>query len=550
MGRTGEGSERDAGVRTVQAAITLLISTSDRCVSALEERTVERWMWTTLTTVAFLVCAGPALRSPDGLEMLRLSAQWLGGDATVADPGFWPKLWPALTLPFVALGHGMDGARLLNLLMWGLVSFPLHMLAGHLGGVSAARRAVLLYLLLPLFWPFCTVIDARALGTLITTGFVAAAVHAARTGRGWRWVWCLAAIAPLARPEGILVPAMAGAAMWFSGRHLGRSVLVGLACFGPHLLLRSTGRGLGSHEALFASFFGTWTQSDVLALFGPASVPTSFRSFALAAVESGVVESQPSGFEVLQLILSMPMGLLASIVILVSGIGFVGLVMALRGLITVLPRRRRWWLLVAVVMPWIGIAGAPMARGQAAPVMNFLFLFPGVIALIAVGLAPTRRERPLLALVLSGLLMVEVYFSPLRPEAPYFIESSEAADLARAMLAQQPAPGSAIATDLSGRDLVLGAGYKVVQLEPVWLEPVPPHVRAVLISSVGAWGEDGGRALSLLEDPRWQVAWVTGDGDIAASQGLGDLALRGDRGWYALLVERAQRAPTERVDAP
>jgi len=67
---------------------------------------------------------------------------------------------------------------------------------------------------------------------------------------------------------------------------------------------------------------------------------------------------------------------------------------------------------------------------------------------------------------------------------------------------------------------------------------VPDRINAVLISSVGAWGEDGGRALSLLEDARWQVAWVTADGDIAASQGQSDPLLRSDKGWYALLVER------------
>jgi hypothetical protein len=548
MGLIGERSWLDGGVQAVQGTAKRLMSNTDRSPAALSDRTTERWVWAAVSTVAFLLLAGPALRSPDGLAMLRLSAQWMGGDATVADAGFWPKLWPALNLPSVALGHGVEGARLINLLMWGLVSFPLHLLAGHLGGVSAARRAVLLYLLLPLFWPFCAVIDARALITLITTGFVAAAVHAVRTTKGWAWVWALAAIAPLARPEGIILPVMAGLAMWFSGRHLHRCALVGLACFVPHLLARGTGRGVSGHEALFSSFFATWTQSDILALFGPSSVPTSFRAFALAAVESGVVESQPSGFDVLNLTMTVPLGLLASVVVLVSGIGFVGLLMAVRGLVMVLPRRRRW-IVAAVFVPWMGVAIAPMARGQADPIMNFLFLFPAVIALIAVGLTPSRRGRLRWPMALAAVLAAEVYLSPLKPEVPYFIESSEAADLARAMLVHQPPPGREIATDFSGRDLVLGAGYEVVQLEPVWLQPVPAHVKAVLISSVGAWGEDGGRALSLLEDPRWQAAWVTADGDIAASEGRTDSTPRGDRGWYALLVERAAPVPVDAAEA-
>ena len=55
--------------------------------------------------------------------------------------------------------------------------------------------------------------------------------------------------------------------------------------------------------------------------------------------------------------------------------------------------------------------------------------------------------------------------------------------------------------------------------------------------------------MSLLEDPRWQAAWVTADGDIAASEGRTDPLLRGDRGWYALLVERPDPVPVEATEA-
>ena len=189
-----------------------------------------------------------------------------------------------------------------------------------------------------------------------------------------------------------------------------------------------------------------------------------------------------------------------------------------------------------------------MARGQAAPVMNYMFLFPGVIALAAVGMVPVWRGRMRWPVLVAVCWAVEAIWSPLRPQAPYFIETSEAADLARAMLKEQPPQGPEIATDLSGRDLVLSAGFEVVQLEPVWLRDVPDRINAVLISSVGAWGEDGGRALSLLEDARWQVAWVTADGDIAASQGQSDPLLRSDKGWYALLVERAAPLPADAED--
>ena len=99
MGFIGERSWLNTAAQVVDQASKRLLSNSDRSFAALSECAAERWSWTALSVIAFLLCAPPALRSPDGLEMLRLSAQWMGADATVADPGFWPKLWPALNLP-------------------------------------------------------------------------------------------------------------------------------------------------------------------------------------------------------------------------------------------------------------------------------------------------------------------------------------------------------------------------------------------------------------------------------------------------------------------
>ena len=498
----------------------------------------ERWLWTSLVTGTLLLLSGPALRSPDGIEMLRLAGHWLGHEQSVTAPHFWPKLWPALNLPTVALGHGLSGARLLNLVLWGLVTYPLHVLASLLGGVSAGRRAVLLYLLLPLVWPFVTVLDARPLGALITTGFVASVVMAAQQNRGWFWMVFLAAAAPLARPEGILLPFMAGFACWCIGKSLIRSLLVSGLCLIPHVVASGTSRGISDHESLYASWYGTWAVSDILVLFGPSSVPTRFREFAIAAMDSQVVSSTPSKEEVLSLFQSMPMGLLVASSILLSGIGFVGIAMLFHGLVRVVPRTRRWWIVGAILMPWIAIAVAPMARGQAGPLANYLFLFPSLLAVLAVGMVPSRSVRLVWPLMFASLLFFEVHNSPLKAPPPYFLESSEAADLAHAMLVRDPPSQGTVAADFSGRNVVLGADLELIELEPIWFGPVPDDVSAVLLSSVGAQGEDGGWAIELLDDPGWRLEWVTGDGDIEASRGVAAKSLRTDRGWYALVVRR------------
>ena len=491
-----------------------------------------------MVTGAFLLLSGPALRSPDGIEMLRLAGLWLGHDEIMTAPHFWPKLWPALNLPAVALGHGVEGARLLNLLLWGLVAYPLHLLASLLGGVAAGRRAVLLYLLLPLVWPFAVVLDARPLGTLITTGFVAAAVMVAKQNRAWGWMIALAAIAPLARPEGVLLPLLAGFACWISGKTLFRSAFMSGVCLIPNLLASGGSRGLSDHEALYASWYGIWAVSDILVLFGPSSVPTRFQEFSIAAMDAQVVSANPSREEIVSLFMSMPMGLVVASSIVLSGIGFVGIAMLMNGLVRVIPRKRRWWIVGACLVPWVAIAVAPMARGQAGPLSNYLFLFPSLLAVLAVGMVPSR-PMPLAWPVLFALLLgLEVHTSPLRAPPPYFLESSEAADLAHAMLVQDPPPGGMVAADFAGRNVVLGADLNLVDLEPIWFGPVPDGVNAVLLSSVGAQGEDGGWALELLDNPEWRLAWVVGDGDIAASNGAASQALRTDLGWYALVVRR------------
>jgi hypothetical protein len=473
------------------------------------------------------------------MEMLRLTSSWLGADVSVGDPAFWPPLWPLLNVPTVYLGIPFEGARLVNLLCWGLLIWPMHMLATCLAGRIAGRMAVVLYMLVPTITTVGTVMDARPLGALITTGFAAAAVHTAKRGCGWRWMLVLAALAPLARPEGVLLPLVAGAVLWLFGRPWWHGLLGGLAALLPTVLLSSAVRGLTGHEQLFAPWYGTWSTWDLLSLFGPASVPTEFRRFALAAVEAGVVQSQPGIDDALSVLATVPGGIVGGLPILAGALGVVGLAAALRGLWLALPARRRWQCLGVTLLPFLAVAGAPMAGGQGSPMANFLFLLPGFVALAAVGLMSAPLSWPRwVPFALAALMIAETHITPLREPPPHFIEGSHAADLAQGMLQRNPPKNGVVAVDFSGRDVVLGAGLRSVALGPPWAGPVPDEAGAVLISSVGGSGEDGGRTLLLLEDPAWRVEWVVGDEDLATAAGLTPERARWDRGWYALLVRR------------
>ena len=95
------------------------------------------------------------------------------------------------------------------------------------------------------------------------------------------------------------------------------------------------------------------------------------------------------------------------------------------------------------------------------------------------------------------------------------MEGSDAAALATVMLRQSGPSNGLVAVDFSGRDVVLEAGLNPQPLGPPWLGTISPNVRAVLVNSVGASGEDGGRTLQLLERKDWRVDWVVADEDIA-----------------------------------
>ena len=496
----------------------------------------ERMVWPAVSIVLFLFLGGPALRSPDGMEMLRLSASWLGSTTDVGDPSFWPPLWSALNVPSVALGYGTAGARLINLVCWGAIAWPLHALASQLLDRSAGRIAVILYVLIPAFLDHAGVLDARPVGALITTWFVAASVAAVTNRKGVASVLVLASLAPLARPEGILLPVMAGVVVWLSGHRWWKSVLMAMGSLLPYGVFRSSFRGLSGHEQLFGPWYGTWSTWDLLSLFGPASVPTEFRRFALAAVESGVVPGDPAIEEFVGVIMAMPAGFVGSAGILVGAVGVTGLLAVLRGAMVPESRVARWTVVGLVGLPLAAVAVAPMAKDQAGALSNYLFVLPGLLALIAVGIASLRHRNAMVLCV--GLVVAEVHLTPLSHEPPYFLEGSEAAALAAQMLVSNPPSTKVVGADFSSRDVVLRAGLNVRPLGPIWAGAIPADVEAVMINSVGAKGEDGGRTLALLESPDWSVQWVVGDGDLAISRGEVPKMPRPERGWYALLQRR------------
>ena len=502
----------------------------------------ERWAWTTVGSILILWLLNPAIKSPDGLEMLRLTQMWLGQPTLVGDPNFWPPLWSALNIPGVASGEPVIAAHLLNQLLWGAVIWPLHLMTCCLADRSAANRCIILYLTLPMLISFGAVLDARPLGTLITTAFVAAIVHQATRGTGLWVMLFLAALAPFARPEGVLFPILAGAAAWLLGQSPIRSLaLAGLALV-PNILFRSNFRGMTGHEQLFGPWYGTWATWDMLSLFGPAAAPTTFREFALQAVDLGVVDGRPELSDFVGALIMVPSGILGAILIVAGAIGIIGMVMAGRGLWRVLPNKKRWWTLGLALFTPVVIGAAPMSKDQAGPLANYLFLMPGIIALVSVGIGLVPKTWPRwVPMGLTVLILAEAHHTPLQSPTPYLLEGSDAAKLATVMLKDSRPRNGLVAVDFSGRDVVLEAGLTPKPLGPPWLGPIEANVNAVLVNSVGASGEDGGRTLELLESTEWRVDWVVADEDIAmahpSAEHIPELR-RWDRGWYALLVRR------------
>ena len=246
---------------------------------------------------------------------------------------------------------------------------------------AAANRCVILYLTLPMLISFGPILDARPLGTLITTSFVAAIVHQATRGSGlWVMVF-LAALAPFARPEGVLFPMLAGCAAWLLGQSRIRSILLAAIALLPNILFRSNFRGMTGHEQLFGPWYGTWATWDMLALFGPAAAPTKFREFALKTVELGVVDGRPGGAIFVGALVMAPAGVVGAILIIAGAIGLID-----RGrtrFVGAAPQAPLVVLAWCCSPRWSSVLPFPeSSRTQPTP-----FLMPGILALV-------RRQLP------------------------------------------------------------------------------------------------------------------------------------------------------------
>lgn len=520
-------------------------------------------------TIALALSAPGAKLSPDGYEMLAVARGWFGLGPNVSDPGYWPPLWALLSAPGAALGQGALSMYLLNLLFVGLTVVPLHALTRNLAGPLAARVAVLIFASLPQVRDHAVVLDARPLGMLVATLCLAWALEAANNHRSWVWPFAAAAIATLVRPEGILLPPLVALGVMIANRNW-KVALVGLfMSLAPLDVLSITTRGVGNYEAFIGPWIQIWPLSDLVALYGPASVATPYRAFVQQAVALGIEQSPRPILELLGLI---PLSIVRTMAGLATALGVLGMLALLWGLLSTMRRSRRACVGTLVgLVPFGVIAIAPMARGQASIAANLLFMVPAACAILAAGLlrpgakiAPggqrrgqgggsiqARRQwrrlrqhrrwiRPAAGLALTFGVIAETNIGPLREPPPYFLETAEAAQLAVAQLRRSPPAGGVVATGLPGRSVVLRAGLQRQTLPPGWLEWDPPDGVPVLVSNVETNGEDGGRARTLIESPDWRVLWVVADGEMSEMSGQKPERERQIRGWFALLepVER------------
>ncbi|MCP4804963.1 MAG: hypothetical protein GY884_06415 [Proteobacteria bacterium] len=470
--------------------------------------------------MVLLAMAPLPARSPDGLEMLALAQSWAGQGPAV-DAAFWPPLWPAMVATLLPLVEAERAAWLLNLVLAGAVAWPLHLGATRLGSVWAGRAAVFFWCLAPVVREHACILDARPLGWLLTGLAVAFAIDAHRGERAWTWAFGAAALAPLARPEGLaLIPLLAVSALVL--RHPWRSVVPFAAgALVPTLVdgfLRSGERGTLS--SLWAAWGDTWSMTDFLALVGIASAPTGYRAFVLEQVEAGV-EAPPLPF-----VLAVPLeGALYIVEALVQCVGWAGIVAAVVGGVAVIATAKGRWqaalVLVLALSPLAALALTPMLQGQATQAANLAFVVAPLLMLAcggAVRLVQRTDRFTLLqaAPVLVAFAMLVETSTKTTAVDGLFVEDSRAADVMARHLRENPPESGRVACTLTSRGVVRRAGLEPVGVGSTWEDWSPGDGDGVLLSSVDLYlGEDGGRGLELLEDPDWHVVRVFADGQMA-----------------------------------
>ena len=443
----------------------------------------ERWLLTGVVAATLLALAGPAARSPDGMEMLALAREWGGGPASNVAAGYWPPLWPLLLSTFPT----ESAARLLNLLAAAGVAWPLHRLSGRIGGPRAARFALAAWALTPAVVELAVVLDARPLGWLLTTLAVDAVVAGA-----WGPAVLCAALAPLARPEGLLVAVGVAIAATAARRWSVSAGVLSAALFESAVLL--SGR---AWEGWPMAWVGTWPTGDLLSLYGVASAPTEYREAALLSGLhpgfhlKGAIDSAWSG----------PRALLEGVV---HAVGVGGAFCAIGGA-GIVARKSRLGVLL-VLAPLTAVFLTPQSLGQINGTANVMFTAP---VLIAAGSA-LAAEVPVVFVLWLG----EAHFGPSRDEPVIFFEGTDVAAAMTLDLRANRPPSGDVYCGFSGRTAVRDAGLRPVPLPSPWVAWTPSVGTTVVVSSVDLRGNDGGRLLEMLEDRHWALArLVDGGGD-------------------------------------
>lgn len=476
--------------------------------------------------------APPPALSPDGAAMRRALAH--GGGALLSSG--WPPLWAPLAAAADALLGPPTGAWALGLACAALAIAAAARLAGRLGGAPAAYGAALCLGLLPSLSDHAAVLDARPLGAaLFTLGL--AAIAGATHGGGKLWPALLpAALAPLARDEGIvLLPMVIGVALLWPRLRRGSGVgfWVGAAlAAAPRLLWAPLRPDRLAWEGLWADWAAAWPVVDFVALMGPADAPTELRALAIEAAAQGLLP-RPSALRLLAV--GRPGAEERAVMGLLAAVGAPGA--ALLGL--GLPRQAlgvgagaaRGALSLALIGLWLGVGAAPMAWAQASAAANLQFLVPGAVAVAFAGLfAGAGRAQAAIALCAALLVGLGAHLGPHREPAPRFAEDSAAAALMERWLRHDPPATGRVWCTWAGRAAVESAGLEPALLPPHWARFSPSRGDGLLLSSIDLDEHTGGRSLALVQDRGWRLRRLSDGAElqpVGAPRGLGD--------WYAYL---------------
>ncbi len=473
------------------------------------------------TAVLLLLAPGPEV-SPDSLELLAW-VRCMANAGPCSGETTWPPLWPALLLPW-ARGPLELAAWTLNLLLVGLTAFPLYSIAQRIGGRWAARAAVLAWVLAPVVVQHAVVLDPRPAMWLLTTATLALALRAAQGDGRWWPAFACAALAPLARPEGLfLLPLVTAAALLASQPWRRALGAFALACLPALSWAVASGGGRLGHELFGLSWHGVWPNADYLALIGPATAGTGFRALVQASAGAGI-EAPPLDPRFVLLIL--PHGLATMARGLLGCVGVAGSIGIILGAIELGRQglRPRLALLLAL-SPLAALAALPMSWGQVSAAANLMFMVPALLAVAFVGWSrrlPRRLQWTLPIAVVA--LLLELHLAPWQLEHPAYVESSIASTRMADWLSEHPPDGGEVACTFAGRGVVRAAGLEPVTLPSSWERWEPHQPTPVLLAPDLL--EDGGRGLMLLQDPSWSpTAWA---GPVRGAGTGGD--------WYLYLV--------------